>query len=125
MNLNRRQFLAVSGAALPVGLLATEPFPSKLAALAEPLAAGGTAAAAEPWHRRLRRIGQVNFNERDPVELDVRQWADYWASLKIDAVLVSVTGITAFYPTDVPFHRRSPYLGDRDLFQGECEVLRF
>ena len=48
-----------------------------------------------------------------------RAWADYWASLKVDAVLVSVTGILAFYPTQVPFHRRSKFLGDRDLF-GVC-----
>ena len=74
---------------------------------------------APPWHQRIRRIGQLNFNERDPVELDVEAWADYWASLKVDAVLVSVTGILAFYPTQVPFHRRSKFLGDRDLF-GAC-----
>ncbi len=52
-------------------------------------------------------------------ELDVEEWADYWASLKVDAVLVSVTGILAFYPTQVPYHRRSQFLGDRDLF-GAC-----
>jgi hypothetical protein len=72
-----------------------------------------------PWHQTIHRIGQLNFNERDPQELDVEEWADYWASLKVDAVLVSVTGILAFYPTEVPFHRRSQFLGDRDLF-GTC-----
>jgi hypothetical protein len=61
----------------------------------------------------------VNFNERDPEELNVEEWADYWAALKVDAVLVSVTGILAFYPTEVPFHRKSRYLGERDLF-GAC-----
>lgn len=61
----------------------------------------------------------MNFNERDPIELDVEAWANYWAELKVDAVLVSVTGIIAFYPTQVPFHRRSQFLGNRDLF-GEC-----
>jgi len=71
------------------------------------------------WPGRIRRIGQLNFTEHDPVEINVEEWADYWASLKVDVVLVSVTGIIAYYQTKVPFHRKSKYLGDRDLF-GEC-----
>jgi hypothetical protein len=59
------------------------------------------------------------MTERDPVELDVNAWADYWASVKVDAVLVSVTGILAFYPTQVPYHRRGKFLGNRDYF-GDC-----
>ena len=59
------------------------------------------------------------MTEHDPVALDVEAWADYWASLKVDAVLVSVTGILAFYQTKVPFHRKGKYLGDRDFF-GDC-----
>src|ERR1043166_8934457 len=66
-----------------------------------------------PWQRKIRRVGQTNMTEHDPVVLDVEQWADYWASLKVDAVLVSVTGILAFYQTKVPFHRKGKYLGDR------------
>ena len=49
----------------------------------------------------------------------MEEWADYWASLKVDAVHVSVTGILAFYQTKVPFHRKGKFLGDRDFF-GEC-----
>ena len=47
---------------------------------------------------------RTNMTEHDPAVLDVEQWADYWASLKIDAVMVSVTGILAFYQTKVPHH---------------------
>ncbi|HEU5080932.1 MAG TPA: alpha-amylase family protein [Opitutaceae bacterium] len=109
MNLDRRQFLFTLGAAtvtLRTALRAAEPAP------AHP-------GLDIPWHQHLRRVGQVNFNERDPVELDVAAWADTWADLRVDAVLVSVTGIIAFYPTAVPFHRRSRFLGERDLF-AEC-----
>lgn len=114
MEINRRQFLAMSGAVVQGTVLASLGAKSLLGTVAD------SADAQElPWHQRIRRIGQLNFNERDPVELDVEVWADYWASLKVDAVLVSVTGILAFYPTQVPFHRRSQFLGDRDLF-GEC-----
>ncbi len=91
--------------------------------LALPLAAtAGTLFAAQedtPWQRKVRRVGQVNMTEHDPVSLNVEEWADYWASLRVDAVLVSVTGILAFYPTKVPFHRKGKYLGNRDFF-GDC-----
>ena len=87
-----------------------------------PAAMAGSLLAAEeeiPWQRRARRLGQTNMTEHDPAVLDVEQWADYWASLKIDAVMVSVTGIMAFYQTKVPFHRKGKYLGNRDFF-GDC-----
>jgi hypothetical protein len=72
-----------------------------------------------PWQRKIRRLGQTNMTEHDPAVLDVEQWADYWARLAIDAVMVSVTGILAFYQTKVPFHRKGKFLGSRDFF-GEC-----
>src|SRR5689334_2061050 len=99
MNWNRREFIAAPAAMLATDLLAAEP----------PL----------PWQRTIRRLGQTNMTEHDSAVLDVEQWADYWASLKIDAVMVSVTGILAFYQTKVPFHRKGKFLGGRDFF-GDC-----
>lgn len=71
---------------------------------------------SEFWYTKMRRCGQINFNERDPLTMDVNAWADYWASLKVDALLLNGGGIVAFYPTQVPFHHRSEFLGSRDLF---------
>src|SRR6476646_4893661 len=99
MSMNRRTFIALPGAAMVGSLWAAPP--------------------AELWHQKIRRMGQVNMTERDPVEMNVEEWADYWASLKVDAVQVSVTGILAFYPSKVPYHRHGKYLGDRDFF-GDC-----
>ena len=86
------------------------------------------ASAAEapeiPWQRKIRRVGQLNMTEHDPVALNVEEWADYWASLKVDAVLVSVTGILAFYQTKVPFHRKGRFLGNRDFFGDCCSAAR-
>jgi hypothetical protein len=113
MEINRRQFLALSGAVVQGAMLNTMGASSVLGALA------GDGGRGRPWHQRVRRVGQLNLNERDPAEIDVEKWADYWADLQVDAVLVSVTGIIAFYPTRVPFHRRSRFLGDRDTF-GAC-----
>jgi hypothetical protein len=99
MDMNRREFVTVPAAALAGTLFGSVP--------------------DTPWQRKIRRLGQLNMTEHDPVSLDVEAWADYWASLKVDAVMVSVTGILAFYQTRVPFHRKGKYLGDRDFF-GDC-----
>jgi hypothetical protein len=64
----------------------------------------------------MRRCGQLNLNERDAASLDVARWIDYWSSLKLDALLLNGGGIVAFYPTAVPYHHRSEFLGARDLF---------
>lgn len=109
--LNRREFLALVSAATAAS--------GRIVRGADAPATVAAASAASPWHQQVRRVGQVNFNEHDPAELDVEAWARCWAELKVDAVLVSVTGIIAFYPTQVPFHRRSRWLGGRDVF-GEC-----
>ena len=74
---------------------------------------------AEPWQKRVRRVGQTNMTEHDPAVMDIEAWADYWHSAKADIVFVSVTGILAYYPSKVPFHRHGKYLNGRDFF-GEC-----
>src|SRR3989442_12154893 len=108
MNLTRRDVLKLPAAA---ALAASIPAPQT-----PPAAVTMTTL---PWARKIRRLGQLNMTEHDPVVLDVEQWADYWASLKVDAVLISVTGILAFYQTKVPYHRKGKFLGSRDFF-GEC-----
>jgi hypothetical protein len=75
-----------------------------------------TAQSATPWYTSMRRCGQLNLNERDPLTLDVAKWIDYWASLKLDALLLNGGGIVAFYPTEIPYNHRSEFLGTRDLF---------
>jgi putative glycosyl hydrolase-like family 6 (GHL6) protein/glycosyl hydrolase family 42 (putative beta-galactosidase) len=100
MIITRRSFLAASSASL-------------VAAAVRPPASAQT---ARPWYATMRRCGQLNLNERDPLTLDVASWLDYWASLKPDALLLNGGGIVAFYPTDVPYHHRSEFLGSRDLF---------
>ena len=112
MKIDRREFLVLSATTAAAAVLPHEILRGADTPVVAP-------ASAAPWHQRVRRLGQVNFNERDPLELNVQRWADTWAGLKVDAVFVSVTGIIAFYPTTVPLHRRSRFLGDRALF-GEC-----
>lgn len=113
--INRRTFVKTGAAALPAAYLAAH---SNVAYAGLPQAAGAAADLAPdiPWQRKLRRIGQVNMTEHDPVVLDVEAWADYMARLRVGATFVSVTGILAFYQTKVPFHRKGKFLGNRDFF---------
>jgi hypothetical protein len=73
------------------------------------------------WYERIRRVGQPNLNEKDAASVDVEKWIRYWSSLKADGLVVSAGGILAFYPTLVPHHQRSRYLGSRDVY-GEFAV---
>ncbi|MGB9418471.1 MAG: alpha-amylase family protein [Acidobacteriaceae bacterium] len=75
--------------------------------------------ATLPWQQRIRRVGQTNMTEYDGAAMNVEQWADYWHAANADIVFVSVTGILAFYPSKVKFHRHGKFLNGRDLF-GEC-----
>jgi len=75
--------------------------------------------SAEPWQQRVRRVGQTNMTEHDPAVMNIEEWADYWHSAGADIVFISVTGILAFYPSRVPFHRHGKFLNNRDFF-GEC-----
>lgn len=102
--MNRRQFVVLPGAAFAGSMVANSAQATN---------------SHVPWHQRIRRMGQINMTEHDPVSMNVEEWADYWASLKVDAVQVSVTGILAFYPSKVPYHKHGKFLGDRDFF-GDC-----
>jgi Hypothetical glycosyl hydrolase 6/Beta-galactosidase trimerisation domain len=100
--MTRREFIAVSGASV---IVAQAGMP--VAQASEP---------GKPWYATMRRCGQLNLNERDPLTLDVDAWMDYWESLKVNAILINGGGIVAFYPTKVPYQHRSEFLGTRDLF---------
>src|SRR5262245_31553452 len=71
---------------------------------------------AEPWHQSLRRAAFHNLNEYDPRVLDVEAWMEYWATLHPQLFVVSCAGLMAFYPTRLPHHVRSQFLGRRDVF---------
>src|SRR2546430_11804634 len=100
--MDRREFLALSAAA------------GAAAQAGRPLPAAAVPAPPPPWHATMRRCGQLNFNERDPLTLDVAAWIDYWASLRVNALLVNGGGVMAVYPTQVPYHHPSGVLGTPD-----------
>jgi hypothetical protein len=116
--MNRRELLKAGMSAAPL-LAHASGFALEAQSTPAPDTPAASQAQSLPWQRRLRRIGQLNMTEHDPVTLNVEEWADYWAGLKVGAVFISVTGILAYYQTKVPFHRKGKFLGDKDFF-GAC-----
>ena len=133
--LNRRTFLKTSAGVIPMAaaINALDPSSTLLAEKTIVAPASGPAPkltplpqrmpaidpAAEPWQQRIRRVGQSNMTEHDPAVMNIEKWADYWHSAEVDIVFISVTGILAFYPSKVKFHRHGKFLNGRDFF-GEC-----
>lgn len=62
------------------------------------------------------RWAQLTLVENDPGRFDPAFWLDYFRQLHADAATLSAGGIVAYYPTDVPLHHRSQWLGDTDPF---------
>jgi hypothetical protein len=87
-------------------------------ALAEDVrgAAPAPPAPAPSWVDRPMRWAQLTLVEDDPGKFDPRFWLDYFHRTHSDAVCLSGGGCVAYYPTEVPFHHRSRWLGDRDVF---------
>jgi hypothetical protein len=113
-DLTRRNFLkasAAAGAALTLGPLRAAP------------ALGGVP-SDPPWADRPMRWAQLTLVENDPGAFDPQFWLDYFRRTRSDAVCLSAGGCVAYYPTQVPFHHRSAWLGDRDVFGGLVEGCR-
>jgi hypothetical protein len=75
-----------------------------------------------PWYRRTTRWGQTNITEKDPAHYDVVWWRKHWKSTQIQGVIINAGGIVAYYPSTVPLHHQSEYLGGRDLFGDLCSA---
>ena len=80
--------------------------------------------ADDKWYLRIRRAAQHNLNEYDPKNLDINAWVDFWTSLKIEVVILTAGGFMAMYPTKLPNHYKSQFLGDRDLFGDYLKALK-
>lgn len=96
--MRRRQFLGTTAGAA--------------AALRAPSGASedGTPPDGGPFDRAMR-WAQLAFVESDPGRYDQAFWLDYLQRLHVDAVTLSAGGVVAFYPTNVPFHHRSAWMG--------------
>ena len=58
---------------------------------------------------------QLTLVEDDPIHYDPAFWIDYCKRTKSDGACLSGGGCVAYYPTEISFHHRSAWLGDRDV----------
>jgi len=68
------------------------------------------------WIDRPMRWAQLTLVEDDPGKFDLAFWLDYFKRTHSDAVCLSAGGCVAYYPTTVPLHHRSQWLGKSDPF---------
>lgn len=107
----RRGFLTKSAAAAAASMFGLRAG-TGLAASAQASAKGNPL----PWYRRTTRWMQTNIAEIDATRYDIPWWREHWKRTQTQGVVVNAGGIVAYYPTEVPGHRRAEFLGDRDLF---------
>src|SRR5260221_13075879 len=90
----------------------------ELIATAAVIPSAGTApeAKAGGWYDRPMRWAQLSFVEDDPGNYDMQFWLDYFQRIHADATVLNAGGCVAFYPTEIPLHYRSKWLGNMDAF---------
>ena len=103
-DMTRRTVMQVAAAAIAAGTTAPR----------EAFAATGDMAGL-PWANNAMRWAQVAFTEEDPPRYDPNFWFDLFKKTHVQAVCLSAGGDIAFYPTQVPLHKRARDLGDHDM----------
>ncbi len=106
--LTRRKFLhrsAVASLAVRINLRST----------VTDFAAPAPTNAAE-WFDRPMRWAQLTLVENDPGQYDPQFWLNYFKRVHADAACLSAGGCVAYYPTKIPLHYRSAWLGNSDPF---------
>ncbi len=68
------------------------------------------------WFDGPMRWSQLTLVEDDPVRYDPQFWLDFFQRTHSDAACLSAGGCVAYYPTTIPYHHRSAWMGDRDPF---------
>lgn len=79
-------------------------------------ALGQVAGTSGGWEWGPMRWVQICATEDDPQRYDKQFWLDFLKASSAQGVCLSAGGVTAFYPTKVPYHYRSPFLGSGDMF---------
>ena len=72
--------------------------------------------APASWFDRPMRWAQLTLAENDPGSYDPSFWLDYFRRTHSDAACLSAGGCVAYYPTKIPLHHRSRWMGDSDPF---------
>lgn len=71
---------------------------------------------APGWFDKPMRWSQLTLVEDDPLHYDLGFWLDFFRRTHSDAACLSAGGCVAYYPTQIPFHHRSAWMGEGDPF---------
>ncbi len=110
----RRRIESLMRRSDPMGAINRREFMMQAGALAAAGSALGAATQPEGWFDRPMRWAQLTLVEDDPGKYDPQFWLDYFPRTHSDAACLSAGGCVAYYPTKIPLHYRSQWLGDRD-----------
>lgn len=114
-NWDRRAFIEALGT-VTAGALVAPPALGAAPQAEVPAAVVGPRPPVPAWCDQPMRWAQLVLVENDPGQVDIAFWLDYFRRVHADAACLSAGGIVAYYPTDVPFHHRSAWLGASDPF---------
>lgn len=106
MKITRREFVQISGMAVTALERSTSAFAHS----------DSSAATSQDWFDRPMRWAQLTLVENDPGRYDPQFWLDYFKRTHSDAACLSAGGCVAYYPTQIPLHHRSAWMGDTDPF---------
>src|SRR4051812_35788437 len=115
LTFSRREFFAARTA----GAIALGPGFSFAAAIA------ASDTGSDRLKRSMRWI-QLALVEKDPATFDPDWWLAFFKRVKSQGACISAGGMCAFYPTEIPGHHRSEWLGDKDTLGyliGGCRKL--
>lgn len=68
------------------------------------------------WYKSATRWTQLTLAEDDPVKFDPAFWVDVFKRTQSNATCLSAGGYIAYYPSKVPLHYVSKFIGDTDPF---------
>jgi hypothetical protein len=71
----------------------------------------------EPWYDRTMRWMQIVLTEGDTGKYDPQWWLDLFKLAHVDGLCLVAGGVTAFYPTKIPFQPKASLMKDgQDMF---------
>jgi len=68
------------------------------------------------WYKSATRWTQLTLAEDDPVKFDPEEWIDIFKRTHSNATCLSAGGYIAYYPSKVPLHYVSKFIGNTDPF---------
>src|SRR5271170_6956243 len=76
------------------------------------------------WYKTATRWTQLTLTEDNPEKFDPAFWVEVFRRTRSNATCISAGGYIAYYPSEVPLHYVSRFLGGRDSFGALVEGAR-